>query len=398
MKVNVKKSEIMVFRTSKMRLPMVRWYYGGVEMRIVESAEYLGYPMQAVGNQKPWVGKLKDAGLKASYVLQGVVKKHDLYAPEMQVRLFNTFVLPAMSYACQMWGADCSMFKSAESALDNDLQRIHLRFLRFVSGAANHVPNVVLLHEFKAVPVVCHWLRLVLRFWNKMVLSKNALLRAVFKANVQLALLGLKDCWSAKVLGMLVVFREMSSVGSLRHEDICNMVLDVDRVVDILYSQVMQSLTSVHINPRLSPSPGAQQCTYLRWFAHADRFEFHPHVKCTSIFAGLHRELMRFRLGCAKNAVNSGRFLAPNVKQPRAQRSCPCCSSGQAEDELHMVFECDAYQEIRSRSYFAVLFSIGDGHDMNSLFCSPIHQPLLADFIRAISLKRAKLVDTVVRV
>lgn len=372
---------------------MVRWLYDGKDLRVVESAGYLGYPMQAVGGKKPWKGKLKGAGLKASFVLQGVVKKHDLYGPELQLRLFDTFVKPAMSYGCQIWGADHTMHSTPESALDNPLQRIHLRYLRIVSGVANHVPNVALLHELKASPIVCHWLRLVLRFWNQMVINKQWILHKVFKANVHHALQGLRVCWAAKVLDMLVVLGELS-MANLCASNVCSMVIDVEKVVNILHTRVMHSLTAVHVNPRLCEDR-VKLCTYFRWFAHPDGSAYHPHVKCTNISAGKHRELMRFRLGCAVNAVNIGRFVDKSVKKPRAERICPCCASGQAEDELHMVFECAAYHEIRSRNMFAVLF-IGGGHDMLTLFGSPQHQSLLADFVRAMSVKREQIVNVAV--
>ena len=99
--------------------------------------------------------------------------------------------------------------------------------------------------------------------------------------------------------------------------DVCYMVIVVDRVVDIMHTQLLQSLTSAHDDPRTCPSDGAKQCTYLRWFAHPDRSFYHPHIKCTTIPAGKHHELMRFLLGCSEIAVNSGRFLLLHKKKAR---------------------------------------------------------------------------------
>jgi hypothetical protein len=39
---------------------------------------------------------------------------------------------------------------------------------------------------------------------------------------------------------------------------------------------------------------------------------------------------------------------------PRQQRLCSVCTSGQVEDEFHMVFECDAYDAVRERSGFCL--------------------------------------------
>ena len=204
MKLNVRKTEIMVFRKKDMKVPLAVWHFDGIVVKVVESAVYLGYPLYAVGTHHPWEGKLRVNGLKASFALQGLVKKQDFYAPELQLRLFDTLVQPVMSYGCQIWGADYALHKKPGAALDNNLQRIHLNFLRLISGASKHVPNVVMLHEFKAAPLVCHWLRLVLRFWNQLVENKHWLLHSVFQVNVLKAVHGLKNCWAAKVLVILV--------------------------------------------------------------------------------------------------------------------------------------------------------------------------------------------------
>ena len=99
---------------------------------------------------------------------------------------------------------------------------------------------------------------------------------------------------------------------------------------------------------------------------------------CIGVDMPSHCELMRFRLGCSDIAVNSGRFVARQNRLARADRVCPCCSSGQAEDELHVIFECTAYDIIRSQTRFVGLFSNGNVIDMKTLFCHPQHQSLLA--------------------
>lgn len=58
--------------------------------------------------------------------------------------------------------------------------------------------------------------------------------------------------------------------------------------------------------------------------------------------------LVRFRLGCADLAVNSGRQAFSEDKTPRSQRFCtmPNCNDC-IQDEMHMVFESEAYTHIR---------------------------------------------------
>lgn len=390
MKVNVRKTEIMVFRSQGLKIPEFVWHYDGNVVKVVESAVYLGYPLHAQGIHMPWDGKLRDSGLKASFALRGLVLKHDLYAPELQLRLFDTLVKPVMSYGCQIWGADYSMYNTVSSALNNPLQRVHLNYLRLVSGASPHVPNIALLHEFKAAPLVCYWLRLVLRFWNQIVLNTHWLLHAVLLDNVGLAKSGLESCWSAKVITTL---RKLGVMTDLSHSvaDICR-VVDVDEVVERLNTRIFQCLWATHLDPRSCPSIGAKHCLYMRWFAHTDTHVFHPHITCTDIEYGKHRQLMRFRMGCADIAVNAGRFVKP--KKERANRLCKCCSLKQAEDELHVVFRCPAYNRIRSSLKYSALFVGIVVGDMLSFFNECTRQSLLADFIRTIEVARKRILTS----
>ena len=80
--------------------------------------------------------------------------------------------------------------------------------------------------------------------------------------------------------------------------------------------------------------------------------------------------------------------MVSQSKLPRAERVCPCCSSGQSEDELHVIFECTAYDVIRSQARFVGLFGNAHVIDMKALFCHPQHPSLLADLLRAFSVKR----------
>jgi hypothetical protein len=236
--------------------------------------------------------------------------------------------------------------------------------------------------------MVCYWLRLALRFWNKLVEKKQWLLHSIFVANVNMAIRGHKSCWAAKIIRALRELGVIPKFAPLMPAEVCNMTVDVDKVISKLHEHIFQSLMTAHQDPRMSPSKGVKCSAYMGWFAHADFNKFHPHITCTNIPTGKHRELMRFRLGCADNAVNTGRFQTQ--KKARADRTCMCCKSGQAEDELHMVFECSAYDTIRKSHKFEAIFKGILVGDMKTFFCQVDQQPLLADCVRAISLARKR--------
>ena len=67
---------------------------------------------------------------------------------------------------------------------------------------------------------------------------------------------------------------------------------------------------------------------------------------------------MRLRTGAHHLAIETGRWSRPSV--PREDRKCLYCDAGVVEDELHFLFECQAYEHIR-RNYQADLFSVFSG-------------------------------------
>lgn len=70
-----------------------------------------------------------------------------------------------------------------------------------------------------------------------MVKNKPWHLRSVFNVNVSMAVAGLKACWAARELGILMKLVEISSLISILIPDMWKKLLIVERVVSILYRQ-----------------------------------------------------------------------------------------------------------------------------------------------------------------
>jgi hypothetical protein len=79
------------------------------------------------------------------------------------------------------------------------------------------------------------------------------------------------------------------------------------------------------------------------------------------------KQLMRFRTGAHHLAIETGRWVRPTV--PRQLRTCSKCSPTVVpEDEMHFLFECPAYESVRSK-YDSVLFNkFGGCHQASRVF------------------------------
>ena len=99
--------------------------------------------------------------------------------------------------------------------------------------------------------------------------------------------------------------------------------------------------------PRQAPSAGVKNCTYLRYFARPAGCS--SSVLSLSLSARVVRQFLRFRAGCHGLPIDAGRMSSV----PRQERLCALCAGG-VGDEQHLVFECEALQDLRAR--FAGLF------------------------------------------
>ena len=135
MGVNVTNTAIIVFRRSCHRSRKFDWHYKGEAVKVVRSAVILGMPFGDVGCVKPWTGRLYQSAWKAFFGLQKLLLHHDLYGPEVRLRMFDLRVKSTTLYGCQIWGPDFTVI-DLKKGFKNPFQGLQLAFMRFVTGAS----------------------------------------------------------------------------------------------------------------------------------------------------------------------------------------------------------------------------------------------------------------------
>ena len=70
------------------------------------------------------------------------------------------------SFGCQIWGVN---FLDLGKGVDgNELERIHLSYLRHVLGVGMNIAGDILIAESSSPPYHVHWTKLILRLWNSL--------------------------------------------------------------------------------------------------------------------------------------------------------------------------------------------------------------------------------------
>jgi len=112
--------------------------------------------------------------------------------------LFQVFALTAGLYGCQIWATDKLSF---ESSAKTKAHVYHTGFLKSLLGVKRATETHCLLRETGQMPLYFYWFRCIMRFWNSLLSTSNALLSQVAQADLRLA--DKKGSWTHQVLTAL---------------------------------------------------------------------------------------------------------------------------------------------------------------------------------------------------
>ena len=284
MQVNISKTEILVFNVPGRQTPSTVFTYQGRPLRITLSAKYLGMWFSSEGKQGNQQ-LLAEAATRAANMLRSTLNRMGTVTPALQLQLFNTLVRPTLAYGCQVWAVPLLRLPKPHAARgsyhpDNDLERVQIAFVRSTLGLGSKSFKWCAMHDAGMDSLQVFWLRAILRFWNGMRDSENALVTAACKADLRLVSQRIKKSWSYALCHFLAqlgkrmdapVFDEpyqsaLMSMGPLpegMHNYLWQYTMDVNHVCDLLDSfwrnQVLQGADLRQLKRRY----GSKVCTHV---------------------------------------------------------------------------------------------------------------------------------------
>ena len=243
--------------------------------------------------------------------------------PASICKLFDTLVLPILSYGCEVWAVDPRAVECAE--------KLHRQFLKQLLGVRNSTSSMVVLAELGRYPVRFHFWQQILRYHN----------RAVQLPNNRLVKLALLDEF-IDFRGTMPRIEELTTnwrSGVRRYVDSHAGQAAIVRTLDIAdiinqereqyVSEYCTSVGQSSLQTYRVMNPDHQLADYLTHnFCYANR-----------------RLLSRLRCQCFGLQVDVGRF----EQISRDLRVCQVCHAKVVEDAQHFLFECPAYSHIRVR-------------------------------------------------
>ena len=385
MEVNVRKTEIVVFRKANTPEVPDQWLYNGETVQRSAEFRYLGIILHETKGMSCAIESLATAARKAMWALFPRFKLAGITDISIKLRMFSCLVVPIMEYCSEVWGPDL-LFScdTLDKLWDNELQKIQSIFLRQLGKLRKSVPTTVVHKEMCMNPVAKGWLRASIDLWRRLgkVPSDSLLGMAVRESLASYAGEGVGSApksWAGRFMHTVRSLSQGRDADGTIAEFLATNGLaepDNDKLAAIPWLKVWGTWDTMlqepwdkvaaYANPRQSVSSNLiKLSTYHSWFMTGDipQEELEAgypqgmprYIRHTSGIPFTYvKQLMRFRTGAHHLAIETGRWARP--KLPRQHRVCSKCSCTVVEDEVHFLFECPAYDRIREK-YNTVLFA-----------------------------------------
>ena len=156
LRVNMTKSNIIVFRKGGYLSARERWTFGRTIMPVVNMYKYLGIYFTTRLTFNP---ACKDLASKAKRAVLNIMQKLSVLGSQsfaIFIKLFDSQVQPIMQYGAELWGL--------ENAAVN-CEKVHLFALKKYLGVTVQTPNDLVYGETNIFPIIINSVIRCMRYW-----------------------------------------------------------------------------------------------------------------------------------------------------------------------------------------------------------------------------------------
>lgn len=328
LKVNLNKSNIIVFRKGGYLAARERWTYDNLVMPVVNAYKYLGILFSTKLSFTATCIDLSSKGKNAVLCILRQLRNLNNDSLSLFLKLFDLQVQPIVQYGAELWGLDTSACH---------IEKVHLFALKKFLGIEMRTPNDLVYGETNRYPIYINSTIRCIRYWLKLTrMDNHRLPRKAYRMLHDLDEKGKRN-WASNIRCKLYQY----GFGY------------------VWMNQGVQEIKQflIEFKERLIV------CRWQEWNSHkedSDRFEMYRtfctnHEVKTYLQISLDKHLKfimaRFRLGISEIAQHYYRYRKHTVDE----LNCPLCRSG-VEDELHFILCCPALSKLREqyipRKYF----------------------------------------------
>ena len=322
LKVNLSKSNIVVFRKGGYLGRRENWTFDGSNMPVVNAYKYLGLYLST---KLSFSAACRDIASKAKRALLFVMQRlrqHNNYSVDVFFRIFDSKIQPIMQYGSEVWGLEQS---------SDYCEKIHLYALKKFLCVSMRTPNDFVYKELNRYPITINSGVNCLRYWLKLVHMDHH--RLPYKAYKSLYTLDErnKQTWVTNIRKCLC---ENGFAFVWFQQGVGNAKLFLREFKQRLIDGRWQKLNE-HINE-------SERFDFYNTFCERN-FVIPVYLKL-DINQQYKYIMSKFRFGISK--INTHHLRYKNVNQRAFY--CPYCKNVD-ENEFHFVLVCPLFDDLRKQ-------------------------------------------------
>lgn len=321
LKVNMDKTNFMIFRNGGIVRKNERLYYNGQKITSTSYYKYLGLIMSTRLSWSPAQQTLSLQAEKAMYIIRKLNEECN-FSFLTSGNIFEKCIVPIAVYGCEIWGAK----------VHNAIERIVLKFCRQQLGVSSKTASPALLGECGRHSMYVHCYVRCVKYWIKLLrLPVGHLLKSCYLMLLNLCSIGRLN-WVSDIKNMLYRygFGNIWEAQRVENEN-CFIKEFKIRVYDCNIQNWQENMTNL---PKLRT---------LNMFK--KELVAEPYLYL-SIPHRLKASLAKFRTGTHNLEIEQGRHRGISSQN----RFCKLCLSIQEysiEDEYHVLIKCPFYKDLR---------------------------------------------------
>jgi hypothetical protein len=320
LKVNLEKSNIVVFRKGGYLAAREKWLYDGNILPVVNAYKYLGI---FFSTRLSFVFACNNIASKAKRALLCIMQRLRIYnnnSFDVFIKLFDSQIQPIMSYGSEIWGLEKAAIQC---------EKVHLFAIKKFLLVDRRTPNDLVYNELNRYPITINFIVNCIKYWLKLLkMDDSRIPKKAYKLLYNLDLKG-KETWVTKVRNCL--FRHGYGFVWL-NEGVGNDKLFLrtfkERLVDCRWQEC-----DYHIN-------NSKRFDVYNSFC--DRNHLTPLYLKLDMDKQMKYIMTRFRFGISDLAVHFYRYR----NSTPIQRLCQLCKEAE-ETELHFVLCCPFFNNLR---------------------------------------------------
>ena len=319
LEINIDKTKVMIFNKGGHKISRYQFKIYETVIDIVQQYCYLGIIFSSCGSFKRACNLLYDKALKAFYMLKQIQPHNNV---KIAFSLFDALVLPILSYGGIVWGPlyakKVTTANFMSSCNDSSVEKLNIKMCKYLLGVHKKSTNDAVRGELGRYPLLIKILDYSYRYFRKInSSSSDTLVRLSCDDN---DIRSLYHSWYNSISRLVDVFNQSHSF-----------VNDMNNVYSKHWTVMMQSCTG-------------KLRTYSQF---KKQFALENYIIQFPLH--LRRNFTRLRISAHNLAIETGRYTNNKVSssQDITKRVCFHCKN--IESEYHLIFECDLYNDARSK-------------------------------------------------